>query len=89
MTTTQRDVSAAARLVAAVSADDTAGWAAVLNEARAGGWLTELCMAVAAQCVSIAGEYYQWRGAGVAGEVVGGGESSDVANVAEQLCCQD
>lgn len=53
-----QDVAAAAKLVAAVSADDQPGWVAVINEARRAGRLTELCLAAAAQCVSIAGEYY-------------------------------
>jgi hypothetical protein len=58
VTTAYGDVAAAARLVAAVNAGDTGGWVAILAEAAVRGRLGELCLATAAQCASLAGEYF-------------------------------
>jgi len=51
------DVAAAAKLVAAVSAGDTAGWVAVIGEAAVTHRLAELCLATAAQAAATAADY--------------------------------
>lgn len=52
------DVAAAARLVAAVSAEDQPGWAAVIAEVRQSGRMEELALTLATRVVQIAGEFY-------------------------------
>ena len=58
MTAAQHDVIAAAKLVAAVYADDVCGIAAILDEASDGGRLRELAVAVAAQCASVTAQFW-------------------------------
>lgn len=53
-----QDVALAARLVAAVSADDQPGWSAVIAEVRQSGRMEELALALATRVVQIAGEFY-------------------------------
>jgi hypothetical protein len=53
-----QDVALAARLVAAISADDTPGWSAVIAEVRHSGRMEELALALATRVVQIAGEFY-------------------------------
>jgi hypothetical protein len=53
----QEDVAAAAALIAAVSAGGDS-WVPIINAARVEDRLTRLCLATAAQCASIASEYY-------------------------------
>lgn len=52
------DVAAAARLVAAISAEDEPGWAAVIAEVRHSGRMEGLALALATRVVKIAGEFY-------------------------------
>jgi hypothetical protein len=52
------DMAAAARLVAAVSANDAPGWMQVISEAVDRERLIELTMATAAVAASIASEYF-------------------------------
>ena len=58
MTTAYEDVAAAAALVAFTAAGDTGAWLRVIAEADRRGRLAELCLATAAQCASLAGEYF-------------------------------
>jgi hypothetical protein len=53
-----QDVALAARLVAAISADDTPGWSAVIAEVRHSGRMEELALALATRVVQIAGEHF-------------------------------
>lgn len=52
------DVALAARLVAAVSAEDEPGWSAALAEVRQSGRMEELALTLATRVVQIAGEFY-------------------------------
>ena len=58
MTAAQHDVAAAAKLVAAVHADDVVGIIRILDEASDDGRLRELAVAVAAQCASVTSEFW-------------------------------
>lgn len=51
-------VALAARLASAVAADDEPGWAAVLNEIRAGGLMQEVLMAQTVRHITVCREYY-------------------------------
>ena len=53
-----QDVALAARLVAAISAEDQPGWSAVIAEVRHSGRAEELALALATRVVQIAGEFY-------------------------------
>jgi len=53
-----QDVALAARLVAAVSAEDQPGWSAVIAEVRESGRMEELALALATRVVQIAGEHF-------------------------------
>jgi hypothetical protein len=57
-TAAHQDVALAARLVAAISADDVPGWSAVIAEVRHSGRLEELAIALAVRHVQVAGEFY-------------------------------
>jgi hypothetical protein len=48
------DVALAARLVAAVSAEDQPGWSAVIAEVRHSGRMEELALALAVQAATLA-----------------------------------
>ena len=49
-----QDVALAARLVAAVSADDQPGWSAVIAEVRESGRMEKLVLALAVQAATLA-----------------------------------
>ncbi|WP_029112660.1 hypothetical protein [Mycobacterium sp. URHB0044] len=53
-----QDVALAARLVAAISAEDQPGWVAVIAEARQSGRMEELALALGIRLVQVAGEFY-------------------------------
>jgi hypothetical protein len=56
--TSATDVARAARLVAAISADDKPGVANVIREAQQDNSLVGVVLAMGARLVQIAGEYY-------------------------------
>ena len=61
MTAAQHDVAAAAKLVAAVYADDVCGIIRIRDEAAESGRLWELALAAAAQCASVTAQFWDNR----------------------------